>query len=98
MELTQGAVSYLGNKLGNHSMDRGDFPLKSTPWNSKAPVSNNVPLGNQVALNVGKGGPGVGRVVHSCGTQGQQGPTNKGTGGGSPFLDSGANKPIGPKP
>ena len=28
-----------------------------------------VPLGNAVALNVGKGGPGVGRDVHRSGTQ-----------------------------
>lgn len=27
-----GAVSYLGEKLGNHSTDGGDFTLKSTPW------------------------------------------------------------------
>ncbi len=27
-----GAVSYLGEKLGNHSTDTGDFPIKSTPW------------------------------------------------------------------
>lgn len=27
-----GAVSYLGNKIGNHTTDDGDFTLKSTPW------------------------------------------------------------------
>jgi hypothetical protein len=27
-----GAVSYLGNKLGNHTTDDGDFTLKPTPW------------------------------------------------------------------
>jgi hypothetical protein len=29
-----------------------------------------VPMGNAVALNVGKGGPGTGRDVLDCGTQG----------------------------
>lgn len=32
-----------------------------------------VPLGNQVALNVGKGGPGSGRTVMRSGTQGTHG-------------------------
>jgi len=27
-----GAVSYLGEKLGNHTTESGDFPLQSTPW------------------------------------------------------------------
>jgi len=29
-----GAVSYLGNKLGNHAMDTGDMTLKTTPWDA----------------------------------------------------------------
>ncbi len=28
-------------------------------------------LGNEVALNVGRGGPGTGRKVYDCGTQGR---------------------------
>jgi hypothetical protein len=35
-------------------------------------------LGNEVALNVGKGGPGAGRKVYGCGTQGVQGSVNPG--------------------
>lgn len=27
-----GAVSYLGNKLGNHTMEGGDMTLRPTPW------------------------------------------------------------------
>lgn len=27
-----GAVSYLGEKLGNHATDVGDMTLRSTPW------------------------------------------------------------------
>jgi hypothetical protein len=37
-----------------------------------------VPLGNQLATNVGAGGPGKGREVHKCGSQGQWGPPNRG--------------------
>lgn len=29
------------------------------------------PLGNELATNVGAGGPGTGRMVHGCGTQGK---------------------------
>jgi hypothetical protein len=32
-----------------------------------------VKFGNEVALNVGKGGPGAGREVMPCGGQGQHG-------------------------
>jgi hypothetical protein len=32
-----------------------------------------VPLGNQLATNVGKGGPGTGRTTYQCGTQGFHG-------------------------
>jgi hypothetical protein len=34
-----------------------------------------VPMGNAVATNIGKGGPGTGRVTHHCGSQGTHGPT-----------------------
>jgi hypothetical protein len=37
-----------------------------------------VPLGNQLATNVGKGGPGTGRTVMPCGFQSLHGPVNKG--------------------
>jgi hypothetical protein len=35
-----------------------------------------VPFGNEVALNVGKGGPGTGRTIHHCGSQDQHGPVS----------------------
>ena len=49
---------------------------------TRAPESR---FGNEVALNVGKGGPGVGREVFRSGTQATHGPTvgeNKPTAGG----------------
>ena len=36
------------------------------------------PLGNEVAGNVGRGGPGTGRDVHHCGSQGTHGNVNPG--------------------
>jgi hypothetical protein len=33
-----------------------------------------VKFGNEVALNVGKGGPGTGRTIHHCGSQSVHGP------------------------
>jgi len=30
--INPGAVSYLGEKVGNHSTDTGDFTFKATPW------------------------------------------------------------------
>jgi hypothetical protein len=36
----------------------------------RSPQGANIKLGNQVALNVGSGGPGKGRTVHASGSQG----------------------------
>jgi hypothetical protein len=43
------------------------------------PAGGKVPLGNEVALNVGRGGPGMGRTVHHCGSQGTHGPVASGS-------------------
>lgn len=50
-----GAVSYLGNMLGNHSTDKGDFPLKATPWDAGR----------------GYRSPGIGTTTHGKGSQGK---------------------------
>ena len=42
------------------------------------PAYNPTKYGNEVALNVGKGGPGTGRNVMPCGSQGSHGPINPG--------------------
>ena len=42
------------------------------------PAYNPTKFGNEVALNVGKGGPGTGRNVMPCGSQGVHGPVNPG--------------------
>lgn len=50
-----GAVSYLGEKLGNHAMDTGDFPLKSTSWSDGR----------------GYMAPSIGQKRHKNGSQGE---------------------------
>jgi hypothetical protein len=67
------AVSQWGSSLGDHSTDspkalRGAAEKYATA----TPIS--VPLGNEVALNVGGGGPGKGREVMRSGAQAQHGP------------------------
>lgn len=50
-----GAVSYLGEKLGNHTTDTGDFPLKATPWSGGR----------------GYMAPSIGQKRHKSGSQGE---------------------------
>jgi hypothetical protein len=70
-------------QLGQHVGD------KATHGNSKGtgyrgePLDNNrsfrpVKFGNEVALNVGKGGCGTGRTIYSSGSQSTHGATNPG--------------------
>lgn len=50
-----GAVSYLGNKMGNHTTDDGDFTLKADPWSAGR----------------GYHAPGIGTTTHGKGSQGK---------------------------
>jgi hypothetical protein len=69
--INPGAVAQLGATQGNHATDHS----KILPYNGesylvgKTPAGGAVPLGNQIATNVGKGGPGAGREVMRCGSQ-----------------------------
>jgi hypothetical protein len=60
-------VSQLGTAVDAKSVE----PLQS---GSKAQV----PLGNALATNVGRGGPGTGRVTYASGSQGTHGAVNRG--------------------
>jgi hypothetical protein len=69
-------VSQIGYPVGDHSTHRPD----STGYRGEklhGPAERNfqpVPFGNEVALNVGKGGCGTGRTLYGqSGTQGQHG-------------------------
>src|SRR5262249_44744059 len=79
------AVSQIGSAMGNHItestgkmgrekvIERMDHP---------APTAAGIRLGNQVAGNVGKGGPGAGRNLYGqSGSNKVYGPVNPGTPG-----------------
>jgi hypothetical protein len=54
-------------------------------------------LGNEKALDVGKGGPGAGRTVMKSGSQNQWGPPNQGEGRMQGTADRGPRAILGPK-
>jgi hypothetical protein len=57
-----GAVAQFGSSIGNHATESGsNLKYRGESYREKTPIS--VPLGNQLATNVGKGGPGTGRTV-----------------------------------
>jgi hypothetical protein len=55
-----GAVSEIGNQF-----------VRTKPRPLAAPKGAAVPMGIDLALNVGEGGPGTGRNVMDCGSQGR---------------------------
>jgi hypothetical protein len=65
-------ASQLGQKMGKAQA--------VTPLNTSGTMRRpgEPELGNALAQNVGKGGPGAGRTVFACGTQDQHGPANRG--------------------
>jgi hypothetical protein len=75
--VSPGGVNQLGTNRGNHATDaqgkilRGDrTPLYGGP----GPTNAAQKLGNEIATNVGKGGPGAGRTLHGqSGSQHQYG-------------------------
>ena len=72
-----GGVGQIGNMQGSHVTRGEDSNYRGDPLH-RGPSFQPVPFGNQVALNVGKGGPGTGRDVHASGSQGVHGGTNPG--------------------
>jgi hypothetical protein len=86
--INPGAASQIGEALGNHSTEQGrNLSYKGEQWREKTPIS--VPLGNELAKNVGKGGVGTGRTLYGqCGSQGTYGSPNPGA------TRPGAEKPI----
>jgi hypothetical protein len=63
-------VSQFGSAIGNHATGSGKaLRGGAEKYSTVGPAGGRVPLGNEVARNVGKGGPGAGRVVMRSGTQ-----------------------------
>jgi hypothetical protein len=65
-----GHANQIGPALGNRAMEK-QTNYRGEPKFTQSPKS--VPLGNEVAKNVGGGGPGAGRTVMGSGSQGQHG-------------------------
>ena len=70
-------VSQIGSSIGNRVTNSGRTLSGAVePVRGKAlPAGLSVPLGNQVALNVGRGGPGAGRVGDQPTTRARRGLT-----------------------
>jgi len=69
-----GGVAQLGQRVGDkatHGDPKGDGYRGEPPHQNRS--FQPVKFGNEVALNVGGGGPGTGRDVHACGSQGTHG-------------------------
>jgi hypothetical protein len=72
-EMRPAGVSQIGSSMGNHATQTGKV-LRGAVEPIAGRAKPSVPLGNDVALNVGKGGPGAGRTLYGqSGTQGQYG-------------------------
>ena len=58
-----GGVGQLGQKQGSHITRHSDSDYRGDPLHSGRSFQP-VPFGNEVALNVGKGGCGTGRTIY----------------------------------
>jgi hypothetical protein len=68
-----GGVAQLGQKQGNHATNtRGSTNYTGERLHNDRSFQP-VKFGNEVALNVGKGGCGTGRTIYSTGSQSQHG-------------------------
>jgi hypothetical protein len=72
--ISPGWVGQRGNLQGNHVTESGG---KSTGYKGEPKFTGKnfqpTKFGNEVALNVGKGGPGTGRTTYHCGSQDMHG-------------------------
>jgi hypothetical protein len=80
-----GSVDMLGQQLG---FKRPDLIQRSAQAATR--------MGNDMATDVGRGGPGVGRVTHHCGSQGSYGTAARGEGGIQGAADRGERSILGP--
>src|SRR6516164_3559267 len=65
-------VAQIGQRQGNKAMGRSErLDYSGVPLIGGTGIKSE--LGNSVALNVGKGGPGTGRKVYASGGQGTHG-------------------------
>jgi hypothetical protein len=71
---TPNVAASVGRIVGDH-LDGAESGGRNTTKRPNEPysveVAAPVPMGNDVALNVGRGGPGAGRKIHRSGSQGR---------------------------
>jgi len=67
-----GAVGQIGQSQGSHVTNKDETGYRGEIFH-KPPSFQPVKFGNEVALNVGKGGCGTGRTIYKTGSQDQHG-------------------------
>ena len=67
-----GGVGQIGQSQGSHVTNKDETGYRGEIFH-KPPNFQPVKFGNEVALNVGKGGCGTGRTIYSTGSQDQHG-------------------------
>jgi hypothetical protein len=72
-------VSQYGYATGSRLERSGSYTTDNTALPVNAGTMSQVRLGNDVARNVGKGGPGTGRTVYRSGYQATHGPVVQGS-------------------
>jgi hypothetical protein len=86
-----GGVAQLGQHVGDkatHGNPKGTG-YRGEPLHNNRSFQSGVKFGNEVALNVGKGGPGTGRTLYGqAGSQGTHGSTNPGNPRPNPRRDA----------
>jgi hypothetical protein len=82
-KINERGVAQIGTNRGNHATEKAGL-LKGDVERVRGQLKpargpGGIPLGNEVARNVGKGGCGTGRVLYGqSGSQGQHGPSAPG--------------------
>jgi hypothetical protein len=82
--VSPGSTDQLGEVV---AFKKDKLPLRTAPQ---------VPMGNATALSAGQG-PGAGRTIMRCGSQGVHGPTVAGEAGIQGTADRGPRAVLGPK-
>jgi hypothetical protein len=71
-------VAQIGTSIGDHITNKSDTGYRGERMHNDRTFQP-VPFGNEVALNVGKGGCGTGRTIYGqSGSQGQHGAPDRG--------------------
>jgi hypothetical protein len=71
-------VAQLGQSQGDHITNKSDTGYRGERLHNDRTFQK-AKFGNELALNVGKGGCGTGRTVHERGSQATHGATNPGS-------------------